>query len=28
MRLAPVPLFFYRSPADAVRHAGNSALLT
>ncbi|CAF1196752.1 unnamed protein product [Didymodactylos carnosus] len=28
MRLAPVPLFFYRRPAYAVYYAGKSALLT
>mgnify|MGYP002379135106 FL=1 len=28
MRLAPVPIFFYRRPALAVRHAGESARLT
>ncbi|CAF1174152.1 unnamed protein product, partial [Didymodactylos carnosus] len=28
MRLAPVPLFFWRSPPDAINFAGQSALLT
>ncbi|CAF1029346.1 unnamed protein product [Didymodactylos carnosus] len=28
MRLAPIPLFFYRSPYYAIRYAGESALLT
>ncbi|CAF0771144.1 unnamed protein product [Didymodactylos carnosus] len=28
MRLAPLPLFFFRSPRDAIYYAGESALLT
>jgi hypothetical protein len=28
MRLAPVPLLFYRHPADAVEYSGKSALIT
>ncbi|CAF1225458.1 unnamed protein product [Didymodactylos carnosus] len=28
MRLAPIPLFFYRSPSHAIRYAGESAILT
>lgn len=28
MRLAPIPLFFYRSPKDAVHYSGESCRLT